>query len=199
MSSDKITMDDGNALKEKTGSVELGDNNFQGDPSVLKEQYGIEAEVNDPAVLRQMLREQNARLEDYHNRLARLQADFENYRRRTRQEMDNFYKYASEQLITSLLPVLDNFSRAVLAEGDSLESFKAGVDLIHRQLKEVLAAEGLASIQAVGEQFDPEKHEAVMQAEATGYPDNTVVEELRCGYCLKDKVIRPSMVKVAKS
>lgn len=199
MSSDKITMDDGSALKEKTGSVELGENNFESDLSAQKEQAGNDAEVNDPVVLRQMLSEQNTRLEDYHNRLARLQADFDNYRRRTRQEMDNFYKYASEQLITSLLPVLDNFNRALLADGDSLESFKAGVDMIHRQLKEVLAAEGLAAIQAVGEQFDPEKHEAVMQAEATGYPDNTVVEELRCGYCLKDKVIRPSMVKVSRT
>lgn len=160
---------------------------------------GVPAEESDPAVLKQLLAEETSRAEDYYSRLARLQADFENYKRRTRQEMENFYKFASEQLICALLPVMDNFERALAAKGDSIESFKSGVEMIYRQFQEVLAAEGMTAIPAVGEQFDPLKHEAVIQDQASGQPDNTVIEELRRGYCLKEKVIRPAMVKVAKS
>lgn len=180
---------------------ELKESEAAGDAAGQDEQGAdaVPAEENDPAVLRQLLAEQTTRAEDYYNRLARLQADFENFRRRTRQEMENFYKYASEQLICALLPVLDNFERALAAEGDSIESFKSGVEMIHRQLMDVLTAEGLAPIPAVGEQFDPARHEAVLQAESEEYPENTVIEELRRGYCLKDKVIRPAMVKVSKS
>jgi len=159
----------------------------------------LPAEEADPGVLQKLLSEQTARADDYYNRLVRLQADFENFRRRTRQDMENFYKYASEQLIRALLPVLDNFERALAAEGDTIDSFKAGVEMIYRQLLDVLAAEGLAAIPACGEQFDPVRHEAVLQEESGDYPDNTVIEELRRGYFLKDKVIRPSMVKVART
>ncbi|MDD4238188.1 MAG: nucleotide exchange factor GrpE [Desulfotomaculaceae bacterium] len=152
---------------------------------------------NDPAELQKLLDEQTKRAENSYDRLLRLQADFENFRRRTRQEKDEFYKYASEQLVVALLPVLDNFDLALAAEGDANEGFKAGVQMIYRQLLDVLAAEGVAPIQAVDEPFDPAKHEAVAQDGSGRHPANTVVEELRRGYCLRDKVIRPSMVKVA--
>lgn len=163
---------------------------------------GIEAEnisvvENDPAELQKLLTEQTKRAEDSYDRLLRLQADFENFRRRTRQEKDDFYKYACEQLVVALLPVLDNFDLALAAEGDANEGFKAGVQMIYRQLLDVLAAEGVTPIQAVGGPFDPAKHEAVAQDGSGQYPANTVVGEFRRGYCLRDKVIRPSMVKVA--
>jgi len=158
------------------------------------------AEPDDPLLLRQALAEQTTRAEEYFDRLARLQADYENFRRRTRQEKEDFYKYASEKLISALLPVLDNFERALTADqGSSVESYKSGVQMIFRQLQEALAAEGLAPVPAVGEQFDPQKHEAALRDESGEHPDNTVLEELRRGYYLKDKVIRPAMVKVAKS
>lgn len=157
------------------------------------------AEETDPAVLQKLLAEQTTRAEDYYNRLLRLQAEFENFRRRTRQEKEDFYKYASEQLVCALLPVLDNFERALAAEGESIESFKSGVEMIHRQFQEVLAGEGVTAIPAVGEPFDPARHEAVLQGESAEHPDNTVMEEFRRGYVLKDRVIRPAMVKVAKS
>ncbi|HOV79695.1 MAG TPA: nucleotide exchange factor GrpE [Bacillota bacterium] len=161
-------------------------------------QGGVPAEESDTETLRRLLTEQMARAEDYYGRLVRLQADFENFRRRTRQEMEGVYKYASEQIVGALLPVLDNFERAI-AYGDSIEGFKSGVEMILRQLKEVLAAEGVKEITSVGEQFDPEKHEAVLQVESDEYEDNTVIEEMRRGYYLKDRVIRPALVKVAKS
>jgi len=187
-----------NAEEKMDNRDELKENGAFDDPTGQDGQSAALAEENDPAVLRQKLVEQTARAEDYYNRLARLQADFENYRRRTRQETENFYKYASEQLVCALLPVLDNFERALAAEGDSMESFKSGVEMIYRQFLDVLTTEGLAQIPAVGEQFDPARHEAVLKAESEEHPENTVIEELRRGYCLKDKVVRPAMVKVAR-
>jgi len=156
-------------------------------------------EPGDPALLRQELAEQTKRAEEYFERLARLQADYDNFRRRTRQEKEEFYKYASEKVISALLPVLDNFERALVAEGSSIDSLKSGVQMIFRQLQEALSTEGLTPVPAVGEQFDPQKHEAALRDESGEHPDNMILEELRRGYYLKDKVIRPAMVKVAKS
>lgn len=157
------------------------------------------AEENDPVVLRQILAEQLSQAEEYRDRLVRLQADYDNFRRRSRQEKEEIYKYTSVKMISALLPVLDNFELALSAEGDSIESFKAGVQMIYKLLNDVLAAEGVVQILSVGEQFDPLKHEAVLRVDSDEYPDNTIIEELRRGYYIKDKVIRPSMVKVVKS
>jgi len=160
---------------------------------------GDNAIENDPAVLRELLVEQTKRADENYDRLIRLQADYDNFRRRTRQEKEEIYKYASERLITAMLPFLDNFDLALSAEGNTVESFKSGMEMIHKQLLDVLAGEGFAEIPAVGEQFDPTRHEAVQRAESTEHPDNTIVEEFRRGYFLNDKVIRASMVKVVKS
>lgn len=185
-----VKIDDLNGPKESVG----------GNGDTGQETSGkVPAEESDPVVLRKLLAEQTTRAEDYYDRLARLQADYENFRRRTRQEMENLYKYASEQLVCALLPVLDNFERALAAHGDSIEGFKSGVEMIFRQFKEVLAAEGVKELPALSEQFDPGKHEAVLRVESDEHEDNTVIEEMRRGYCLKDKVIRPALVKVAKS
>ncbi len=162
-----------------------------------QEAEGVPAAGSDPAKLQRLLAEQTTRAQDYYDRLLRLQADFENFRRRTRQEKDDYYKYASEQMVVALLPVLDNFGLALAAEGDSIEGFKAGVEMIYKQLLDVLATEGVTPIQAVGEPFDPTRHEAVAQDDSGEHPANTVVEEFRRGYSLREKVIRPSMVKVA--
>jgi len=156
-------------------------------------------DTDDPAELKRLLEEKTAEAENHYNRAIRLQADYENLRRRSRQEREELLKFGSEQLIKALLPVMDNFDRAMASAGDGGEKFVTGVQMIHRQLSEVLSNEGLAPIPALGEQFDPNLHEAVMQVEDTGEPENTVVEELRRGYYLKGKVIRPSMVKVARS
>lgn len=137
-------------------------------------------------------------LEETQQRLLRLQADYDNFRRRTRLEKEEFAKYASLNVVEKLLPVLDNFERALAAgqNAQDLDSFVKGVDMIFRQLTDVLAQEGLEPIQAVGEPFNPEFHQAVMQVESEEHDDNIVVEELQKGYMLKEKVIRPSMVKV---
>ncbi|GAB6158116.1 nucleotide exchange factor GrpE [Desulfotomaculum varum] len=154
---------------------------------------------DDPEELKKLLREKTSEAADNYNRALRLQADYENLRRRSRQEKEDLLKFGAEHLIKNLLPVLDNFERALASAGEGGEKFISGVQMIHRQLYEVLTAEGLAPIPAQGEPFDPNLHEAVMQVTDTDQPENTVVEELRKGYYLKGKVIRPAMVKVAVS
>ncbi|ABO51007.1 GrpE protein [Desulforamulus reducens MI-1] len=154
---------------------------------------------DDPEELKKMLQVKTEESEQNYNRALRLQADYENLRRRTRQEREDLIKFGSEQLIQGLLPVMDNFERALANAGDGGEKFISGVEMIYRQLNEVLSREGLEPIPAQGEQFDPNVHDAVMQVQDSDEPENTVVEELRKGYYLKGKVIRPSMVKVASS
>ncbi|MCL2766271.1 MAG: nucleotide exchange factor GrpE [Peptococcaceae bacterium] len=151
----------------------------------------------DIVILKEKLTEQTKLSEEYFNSLARVQADYDNFKRRTRQEKEDFFKYASEQLMVALLPVLDNFDRAMAAEGGDVEDFKAGVEMIHRQLWDVLRDEGLVSVPTVGEMFDPMVHEAVMQEASDEYQENTVIAEFQRGYLLKEKLIRVAMVKVS--
>lgn len=158
-----------------------------------------DAEESEEEKIKKELALQTARAEDYYNRLARMQADFENFRRRTQKEREELIKYASEQLILSLLPVMDNFQRALEAKDEDPRKVIEGVEMIFRQIEDILVKEGLEPIPAVGEEFDPSRHEAVMQEETSDYPDNTVTQELRRGYNLKGKVIRPAMVKVARA
>ncbi|MGF7046075.1 molecular chaperone GrpE [Paenibacillus sp. DS2015] len=137
--------------------------------------------------------------DDNQQRLLRTQADFDNYRKRTQKEKEDFAKYASTQLITGLLPIVDNFERAIATGGDdtTFESFSKGVNMIFRQLEGVLQAEGLSAMETVGQPFNPEFHQAIMQVESEEYPEATVVEEVQKGYMLKDKVLRPAMVKTS--
>ncbi|SDT35024.1 molecular chaperone GrpE [Paenibacillaceae bacterium GAS479] len=137
--------------------------------------------------------------EDNQQRFLRAQADFDNFRRRTQKEKEELGQYASSKLLTQLLPIVDNFERAMAAAsgtGDS-ESLAKGVDMIFRQLQGVLEQEGLKAMETVGQSFNPEFHQAVMSVESDEHEEGTVVEELQKGYTLKDKVLRPAMVKVS--
>lgn len=153
----------------------------------------------DVQQLRSELAEQKTKAEDYFNRLVRLQADFENYRKRTQREKEEYFKYASASLCEQLLPVIDNFHLALAARDEDPSNVVKGVEMIYRQLEEILQREGLTPIETVGQEFDPAKHEAVMQEETQEHPENMVIAELRRGYYLKDRLLRPAMVKVAKS
>lgn len=138
--------------------------------------------------------------EELSNRYIRLQADFNNFRKRTEKERESIYQYASQDLITSLLPVIDNFDRAlkVDTEESTLESLYKGVEMVYKQLMEALQSNGLEEINALGEKFDPNYHHAVAQEEKENYDENVVTEIFLKGYKIKEKVIRPSMVKVSK-
>jgi molecular chaperone GrpE len=139
-----------------------------------------------------------AQAEENQNRMLRALADMENLRRRVRKEQEDLVKYASLKVIEELLPVLDNFERALAADKDSMtvESLLQGVNMVYRQMVQVFEKEGLTPIQAAGQPFDPNVHQAVMQVEDANYESGVVVEELQKGYLFKDRVVRPAMVKV---
>ncbi len=133
--------------------------------------------------------------EDGDAKYLRLMADFQNYKKRVEKEKKDLYSYANEKLVTELLAVLDNFERA-LAHEDSGDGFKEGMEMIFKQLMDVLEKSGLAEIAALGEDFDPNFHNAVMTEETEEYESGKVSGVLQKGYTLNGKVIRPSMVKV---
>ena len=154
----------------------------------------------DVRILRDRCEEAEKRADEEHDNFLRTLAEFTNYRRRSREELDQARRFASEDFIIRLLPILDNFDRAIKAaeEIGDFNALHGGVILILRQLQDLLEKEGVQPIEAVGQQFDPNVHEAVMRADTDDYPDNTIVEEFQRGYTLGDKVVRPSMVKVAR-
>lgn len=132
------------------------------------------------------------------DRLARAQAEFENARRRAAKEQQEYRDFAISDAIKSLLPVIDSFERALRVKSDS-KDFRSGIELIYKQLQDALAKLGVHAIPAQGEPFDPHHHEAIEMVESTDVPDHHVLEELQRGYKLKDRLLRPAMVKVAKN
>jgi len=132
------------------------------------------------------------------DRLARAQAEFENARKRAIKEQQDFRDFATIDAIKSLLPVVDSFERALQAKSDPGD-FRAGVELIYKQLQDVLSKLGVRAIAAKGEQFDPHVHEAIEMVETPDAADHEVLEEWQRGYKFKDRLLRPAMVKVAKN
>jgi molecular chaperone GrpE len=159
-----------------------------GQPLQAAETSGVEAEM-------QKLRAERESLLD---RLARSQAEFENARRRAGREQQEFRDYATVDAIKSLLPVLDSFERALQVKAEAGD-FRSGVELIYKQLQDALSKLGVRRIPAKGEQFDPHHHEAIELVETADAPDHEVLEELQHGYKLKERLLRPAMVKVAKN
>ena len=136
--------------------------------------------------------------QDLLNSLIRLQADFENYRKRIERERHEQSQRAVAGLIEHLLPVFDAFDRAMAAHANpAYEEYRKGFELIQRHFWDVLAKQGVQRIEAAGKPFDPHEHHAVERVESNKYPDGTVIEELQAGYRLRDKILRPAMVKVA--
>jgi molecular chaperone GrpE len=132
------------------------------------------------------------------DRLARMQAEFDNARKRSAKEQQDYRDYALADAVKALIPVLDSFDRALQTSPEKSE-FHAGVELIHKQLQDALAKIGVRPISAKGEQFDPRFHEAIEMVDTDEVPDHRVIEELQSGYKLKDRLLRPAMVKVARN
>ena len=139
---------------------------------------------NNPVILRE--------------RLARLQADFENARKRSLKEQQDFREYAAFDTAKDLLPIIDNLERALQVQPSDSADLHTGVELTHRQLLDVLSKIGVRPIHALGERFDPRIHHAVATADTDLVEDETVVGELQCGYMFKDRLLRPAMVTVAR-
>jgi len=157
-------------------------------------------ESEELAAAKAQAAELEVKLAEMEQRYLRLYADFENFRRRARQEMEAAEKYRAQSLASDLLPVLDNFERAlkIETENEQAKSILQGMEMVYRSLLDALRKEGVEAIEAVGKPFDPYLHQAVMQTDEGGYEPNMVVEELQKGYKLKDRVLRPAMVKVSQ-
>lgn len=138
-------------------------------------------------------------LDTLNNQYLRLAADFENYRKRQAQERESLLKYGAEECMKKVIEVVDNFDRAItmVEKIDNLDKMKETFHVLNKQLMESLTKLGLEQIKSVGEQFDPNLHEAVMQTPTDEHPEDTVINELQKGYKLGEKVLRPAMVAVA--
>ena len=161
----------------------------EGSASVMPPQVVREGEVEKLKVERDALVD----------RLARLQAEFENARKRAAREQQEFRDYALADAVKELLPTLDSFERALQTSAADSSDFRGGIELIYKQLQDALVKLGLRPIPAKGEPFDPHLHQAIEMVDTREAKDHHVLEELQRGYKLKDRLLRPSMVKVANN
>ena len=143
--------------------------------------------------------EARAEIGDLSERLLRLQADFENFRKRAQREKDEARQFANQSLIEKQLPILDNFEMALAAVKDADPALRDGVQMIYDQLLGILRDSGVETIDATGEDFDPNLHEAISQQETTEAEPGTVVEQVQRGYRLHERLVRPARVVVAKA
>lgn len=162
-----------------------------------------ETPVEEDSKVEETQPEENKKLQEAYDKLnqqyVRLAADFDNYRKRQEQERESLVKYGTENALKKMLEVLDNFERGQKAlEGvEDSEKIKECFQLVHKQVWDTLSKLGLEEIKAVGEEFDPNFHEAVMQTPTTEHPEHTVINELQKGYKVGDKILRPTLVNVA--
>lgn len=163
-----------------------------GEPTAAAAEPASQPDHAEVGTLKQQLEETFAKYQ-------RAVADLENYRRRSRQELVERTQYANEQLVLKLLPLLDNFDRALEHAPDGIDpNWFDGIKLIAKQFEDLLQAQGVSSIPAVGEKFDPTQHEAIASEPTDEHEEGTVVEEMQRGYRLHRKVLRPTLVKVAQ-
>lgn len=175
---------------------------------IVKDEKATEAQeketpVEEESKVEETQSEENKKLQEAYDKLnqqyIRLAADFDNYRKRQEQERESLVKYGTENALKKMLEVLDNFERGQKAlEGvEDSEKIKECFQLVHKQVWDTLSKLGLEEIKAVGEEFDPNFHEAVMQTPTTEHPEHTVINELQKGYKVGDKILRPTLVNVA--
>ena len=164
---------------------------------------GQEVEQQDPlAALQAQIETMTQERATLYDQLLRRQAEFENYRRRVDREKSETYTRARAEVLLELLPVIDNFERALASletSGGDAESLRHGVELIHKQFKDALTKFGLEPVESVGQTFDPHVHEAVTIEPTDKHKENTIIEEFQRGYRLGEKLLRPAKVKVASS
>jgi molecular chaperone GrpE len=148
------------------------------------------------------LKQRAAKADEHWDRLLRTTADFDNYKKRAAREKQDAIKFANENLLQKLIPVLDTFDMALAAtqngQSDAVQSLQTGVNMIYQQLRNALLDTGLEEVDATGKTFDPNLHEAVSQQETTDMPEGQVVQQLRKGYKLRERLLRPATVIVAR-
>jgi len=159
------------------------------EPEIAEAQANAETELEG-------LRAEKA---NYLDRLARLQAEFDNYRKRSSKEQQDFRDYALAEALKSLLPIMDSLDRALKTNAASVEDFRSGIELIDKQFHDALARLGVEAVPAAGELFNPNLHQAVQMVETDEVEDHRVIDELQRGYRIKDRLLRPAMVRVASN
>jgi molecular chaperone GrpE len=177
-------------INEASAEAEAEEVEDQNDAEVDE---AAETETSDEA---QQLEKLAAELKEKEERVLRLQADFENFRRRTAKEKEELSAVVTQGILKDMLPLLDNFERAMAAEAKDGEAFQKGVEMIFTQFGEVLKKNGLEKIETEGQKFDPNFHQAVMRVQNEELEDDDIAQELQKGYMVKGRVIRPSMVQV---
>jgi molecular chaperone GrpE len=173
---------------------------FETLPEILDPEPAVGGAPN-PADLIALLQENldlTKKLEEAQRSELYVQAEYQNYRRQSEKRSTDMQKYHNAEFIIALLPVLDNFERAMAAaeQSQNLEALVSGVKGTHKQLQSALQKAGVTTIEAVGKEFDPKYHEAIGNVESDAYPSNTVAEEVQRGYVLHDRVLRPTLVRV---
>ena len=181
------------------GTKEENNNTVENKEEVVNESTKAEEVENAEEEETPEVNPLQAKYDELNNHYIRLAADFDNYRKRQAQERENLLKYGAENTVTKLIEVLDNFDRGLKAieKVEDCDKVKECYNLAYKNFKDVLTKIGLEEIQAEGEEFDPNLHEAVMQTPTNDKPEHTIIAELQKGYKLGDKVIRPTLVNVA--
>lgn len=183
-------------LKDQQEETRAGE---PAEPAAEESAPGAAAAPSDAAAeLAAVCEQLRADKQELYDRLLRKQAEFDNLRKRLQREKEDFVQHATADLLRSLLPVLDDFERALKHRDENVSSqFYEGVELIHRQLLDVLTRAGVSAVPAQGKIFDPHLHQAVEAVEAPGHRDQEIVEELQRGYKFRQRLLRPAIVKVA--
>ena len=186
----------------KTETSDSIDNNMENETTSKEDEQPESSESSEDNASEAAAEDNSKKAEAEENgdaKYLRLMAEFQNYKKRVAKEKSDIHSYANEKIVTELLEVLDNFERALATDNSTdVEGYAQGMKLIFDQLLGVLTKSGLVEVKALGEEFDPNMHNAVMTADSEDYDSNKVCSVLQKGYTLNGKVIRPSMVTVAK-
>ncbi len=200
MAEDKTTMNE--EIQEDVNAEDNAEAVFEEvqQEETTAEAQGTDSLASDLEAANAKIAELEAKIESESNRYLRLQADFDNSRRRAKLDLEAAQTYRAQNLVLDLLPAIDNFERAMKIEAteEQAKSLYTGMEMVYRGLLDALEKEGVEVIKSVGTEFDPHLHQAVMQVEVEDTDPNIVVEEFQKGYKLKDRVIRPAMVKVSQ-
>jgi len=193
-----VAKEDNNIENEQETVQEVNLNNEENQTETVDLEEDVTEEVMEERIeeMEKELTKVTEEKDEYLNKLKRMKADFVNYRNRVNKEKDQLEIKTKTEIINSLLPIIDNFERALKSVEEESECL-SGVSLIHKQLLDALKKEGLEIIETEGEEFDPAYHEAVMQVESKEHDSGYIVEEIQKGYIMDGKVVRPAMVKVA--
>ena len=189
-----------NERKTQKSKKEVAKDNYNVKNEEIKNEAAIDADIDNEAdtdTVHNTEQEPADPLSVMTEKYLRTLAEFDNYRKRTDKEKSSMYSEGAKLVISTLLPVLDNFERALKSQNDTTNQFYSGVEMIYKQMKTTFETLGLIEIETTGNPFDSNLHEAVMHVEDEAYGANEIIEELQKGYMYKDKVVRHSLVKVA--